>query len=70
MIRILKYVGTCARLPGHKFARRESSRVAGRARAYIPVIETDLDAHNRLRAGMDRVQQKGIAGMSQNSIPI
>ena len=31
---------------------REGSRIAGRAHAYIPVIETNLDARDRLRAGM------------------
>ena len=45
-------------------------RVAGRARAYILVIETDLDARDRSRSGMDRVQQGGIARMFRHSIPI
>ena len=47
MSRILEYVETCEILPGHELAIREGSRVAGRARAYIPVIETDLDARDR-----------------------
>ena len=45
--RIMEYVETCTRLPGHKFASKEDSHLAGRARAYIPVIETDLDACDR-----------------------
>ena len=49
---------------------REGSRVAGRARAYILVTKTDLDARERSRAGMARVQHGGIARMFQHSIPI
>ena len=44
---ILAYVEAGERLLGHEFASREGSRVAGRARAYIPVIKTNLDACDR-----------------------
>ena len=55
MSRILEYVEACARLSVHEFASWEVSRLAGRACAYIPVIETDLDARDSLQAGMARV---------------
>ena len=69
MSRILEYVETCARLPGQKFASREGSCIAGRFCMYIPVIETDLDARDRLRAGMYCVHQGGLARMLWNLIP-
>ena len=64
--RILEYVETCASLPGHEFGVREGPRIAGRARAYIPVIKTDLDARDSSRAGMARAQKRGITRMFQH----
>ena len=66
----MEYIETCARFPGHEFASREGSRVERRARAYILVIETDLDARDSLQAGMDRAQQGGLARIFRHFIPI
>ena len=68
--RIWEYVDTCARLPGHKFASMEGSCVAGRDCAYIPVIDTDIDARDRSRAGMARVYQGGLTHMFRHLRPI